>query len=141
MPVLPNSRHEIFAQELAKGKSASEAYVTAGFKANDGNAIRLKGNERVGARVAEIIGRAAIRAEISVASITADLLRIAEKSEKLGEAPGLSVARAAMMDAAKLNGLIVDRSESQNTNVSYVVSGEPVDDVEEWAAQHGPSAH
>jgi phage terminase small subunit len=32
MPVLKNARHEKFAQALAKGKSATDAYNEAGFK-------------------------------------------------------------------------------------------------------------
>jgi phage terminase small subunit len=40
MPVLPNSRHEAFVQALARGSSASAAYVKAGYKANTGNASR-----------------------------------------------------------------------------------------------------
>ena len=31
MPLLDNPRHEIFAQELAKGTSQKEAYVSAGY--------------------------------------------------------------------------------------------------------------
>lgn len=111
MPALSNPKHERFAQLLVKGKSASEAYVEAGYSANDGNAIRLKGNEKVQSRVAEIQERAAIRVEVSVASITERLLRLADKGEELAEASGLSVARAAAMDVAKLNGLIVDKSQ------------------------------
>lgn len=34
MTVLPNARHESFAQALAKGKSAAEAYMEAGYKAD-----------------------------------------------------------------------------------------------------------
>ena len=54
MPELKNARHEVFAEQLAKGKSANAAYVTAGYRANDGNCIRLKGDERVKERVAEL---------------------------------------------------------------------------------------
>jgi hypothetical protein len=39
------------AQALAQGKAANEAYALAGYKANDGNASRMKGNERILARV------------------------------------------------------------------------------------------
>jgi hypothetical protein len=138
MPALDNPKHERFAQELAKGKSANEAYELAGYKPNDGNCIRLKGNERITARVSELMERAAIRAEISIAAVTESLLRIAEKAEKLGEASGLNVAKSAWMDAAKVNGLIVERSESQNVNTNYVVSGDPVDNVEDWEAEHAP---
>lgn len=54
MPPLSNPRHEMFAQERAKGVSASWAYVKAGFKRHDGNAARLSGNEKVAARIEEI---------------------------------------------------------------------------------------
>jgi len=54
---------ERFAQALAQGKTANEAYALAGYKGNDGNASRLKGNERISARVQEIVGSAAERAE------------------------------------------------------------------------------
>jgi hypothetical protein len=50
---------------LAQGKAANEAYVLAGYKANDGNASRLKGNERISARVQEIVGAAEERDEIA----------------------------------------------------------------------------
>lgn len=138
MPALDNPKHEKFAQELSKGKTATEAYVLAGYKSNDGNAATLKGNQRVLDRVAELLNRAATRAEISIASITESLLRIAEKAESLGEASGLNVAKGAWMDAAKVNGLIVDRSETENVNTNYVVSGEPVDNVEDWEREHAP---
>lgn len=38
MPILRNTRHEAFAQNLAKGMSAAAAYRKAGYKANDGSA-------------------------------------------------------------------------------------------------------
>ena len=47
MPVLRNPRWEAYAQELAKGKPARQAYVLAGYKKNDGNASRLKSNEKL----------------------------------------------------------------------------------------------
>ncbi len=111
MPVLSNAKQEKFAQELAKGTSATEAYVIAGYKDNDGNAATLKGKQRIADRVAEILGKASKRAELTVASVIESLLRIASTAEALGEASGLSVARAAVMDAAKVGGLIIDRKE------------------------------
>jgi phage terminase small subunit len=50
--MLTNSRHEAFAQAVARGLPASRAYVEAGYKANDGNACRLTGNKRIVERVA-----------------------------------------------------------------------------------------
>lgn len=107
---LTNQRHERYAQELAKGKTADEAYQLAGFQPNRGNATRLKANESVAARVVELKGRAAEKTVITVAGITDRLLKIAAKGEESKEAPLLSVARASLMDAAKLNGLIVDQT-------------------------------
>jgi phage terminase small subunit len=74
---LANLRHERFAQALAQGKAANEAYALAGYRANDGNASRLKGNERISARVQEIIGRAAERAEVSLERVLRELKAIA----------------------------------------------------------------
>jgi hypothetical protein len=83
MPPLPNSRREKFAHELASGHSAAEAYELAGYKPNYGNCIRLKGNERIAARVlelqAKITGQIIDRAEVGrpgeFASMTEDELR------------------------------------------------------------------
>src|SRR5260221_10853074 len=74
---LANPRHERFAQVLAQGKPATEAYVLAGYKANDGNASRMKGNERISARVKEIVGRAAERAGVSLERTLRELAAIA----------------------------------------------------------------
>lgn len=63
MPILKNPRHERFAQELASGKHASEAYVIAGYKANDGNASTLKSDQRVSKRVEELLATRARVAE------------------------------------------------------------------------------
>lgn len=65
MPVLTNPKHEAFAQARAKGKSADEAYASAGYSRHDGNAARLSGNERVRARVAELVAKQADKSELS----------------------------------------------------------------------------
>lgn len=74
---LKNGRHEKFAQLLAKGMSAMEAYRQAGYKTtkgNDGsNAARLSGNERVAARVAEIKEAVANRMVVTQASLIKEL--------------------------------------------------------------------
>lgn len=125
MPALKNAKHERFAQELAKGETADAAYENAGYKPNRGNATRLKANESVAARVAEIQGRAAVRVELTVASVTDRLLAIAMKGEGSNEASKLNVARAALMDAAKLNGLVVDKVDASTVGaltVTYVTA-------------------
>lgn len=108
---LKNSRHERFAQELAKGKSQLEAYEAAGYKPNESHASRLVANGKVSVRLEELKAKAAERTVITVESLTARLLAIAAKGEGKTDAPMLSVARASIMDAAKLNGLIIDRTK------------------------------
>ena len=57
VPALSNPRHELFAQVLAAGCSATEAYVKAGYRLNKGNAGRLKTNEHIRKRVEELQAR------------------------------------------------------------------------------------
>lgn len=131
MPILKNPKHERFAQGLAKGVSQVEAYAEAGYKPNDGHAARLAGNGRIADRVAEIQAKAAAKVEVTVASITTRLLKIADTAEGQAQGvPGLSVARQALMDVAKLNGLVIDKtqrelSEDQMKAVLALVAGNP----------------
>ena len=77
MPTLTNQRHELFAQKLAEGKTADKAYVESGFKRHDGNAARLRGDERIKARVAEIHANAAANCMITRERVMNELAKIA----------------------------------------------------------------
>jgi hypothetical protein len=112
MPVLTNPKWELFAQELAKGKTQTEAYELAGYKGDRTTASRLATNANVIARVNELLQRAANRVEISISSLTERLIRISDKSEAIAEPAGYSVARQAAMDVAKLHGLIIEKKET-----------------------------
>jgi hypothetical protein len=136
VPVLTNPRHERYAQELAKGKTADDAYSSAGFKPNRGNASTLKTNQSILARVAELQERAAIRTEITIERITEMLMEDRAFARENGQA---APAVAATEKLGKLHGLFVDRTINENVNTNYVVSGEPVEDIEGWAAEHSPS--
>ncbi len=59
MPVLKNGRHERFAQDLAKGMSATEAYETAGYKPSGPNAGRVTKKDEIVKRRAELQGSTA----------------------------------------------------------------------------------
>lgn len=108
MPALANPKHERFAQELAKGKSQADAYAEAGYKPSEPNASRLTRNDKVAARVAELQERGAIRAEVTVATIIAELEEAREVA-KQGLQPGPMVA--ASMGKAKVAGLLIERTE------------------------------
>lgn len=135
MPALENPKHERFAQALAKGQSATEAYVTAGYQESRSAASRLSTNVNVIARVAELQDRGAQRAEVTLESLIKEAgeIQTAAQADKQ-----YSAATAALTAKAKLAGLWVDRSETENTNTNYVVSSDPVDNVEEWEAEHAP---
>jgi phage terminase small subunit len=47
MPLLDNPKYELFAQGLAEGRTADEAYKRAGYKPNRGNAATLKANQSI----------------------------------------------------------------------------------------------
>lgn len=108
MSILSNSRHERFAQELAKGKTADEAYVLAGFKESRGNAARLKANDSIVGRLSELQERAADQTEVTVAS----LIREAEEVRQLAVENGqYSAAIAAIREKGILSGKRIERSE------------------------------
>lgn len=84
MPILDNPRHEAFAQALAEGKTADEAYVLAGYKANRGNATVLKAKQSVKARVRELLAKGERRAEVTVAQVLTELSRLAMSDLRKG---------------------------------------------------------
>lgn len=131
MPILPNARHERFAQALAAGKTADEAYQDAGYAENRGNATRLKANESMIARVAELLNKAAVKAEVTIDTI-ADMLR--EDRELARETKQVGAAVRAAESLGKLYGHYIERSENLNTN--FVIGAEAVS-REEWLKQHG----
>ncbi len=80
MPELTNRRWERSCHALLEGKTADQAYVDAGYKRNNGNAIRLKGNEQVAARIDELKAEAAKVAVLDKAWELIELRRTYEMS-------------------------------------------------------------
>ena len=79
MAALKNQRHELFAQAIASGKTADEAYQDAGYKENRGNAARLNANESISDRVREILDRSAKKVEIDQAWVLKQLVDNVER--------------------------------------------------------------
>jgi hypothetical protein len=71
MPTLRNPRHERFAQLLASGKTAKDAYALAGYKPSDSNGAWLAHKEQISSRVAEINNQA-IAKEQKTAAVAAE---------------------------------------------------------------------
>lgn len=76
MPILSNSKHERFAQEVAQGRSSADAFEAAGYKRHEGNASRLRGNEKVRARIDEILQAGAEAAGVTVQRIVDELAKV-----------------------------------------------------------------
>jgi hypothetical protein len=113
MAVLKNARHEAFAQAVAKGKSASEAYLEAGFKPHRQNAARLMTKDDVASRVSELQQKVAKKVEVTVESLAGELeearaLAIGEKQS--------SAAVQATMGKAKLFGFLIERHRHAGPN-------------------------
>lgn len=100
MPVLKNARHEAFAQALAKGETASDAYVAAGYKESRSAASRLSTNVNIERRVSELQNRAAEKAEWTVADRLRMLEEIAMNCK--GEDPRVSIS--AIAETNKMQG-------------------------------------
>ena len=78
MPVLKNARHELFAQELAKGQSQEQAYKSAGYRGNRHHASRLVTKDHIRERVAELQTRNVTKSDEIAAITTETLLAEAE---------------------------------------------------------------
>lgn len=109
MPVLSNPRHERFAQELAKGKSAIEAHQEAGYSPNRGNASTLANDQSILKRVAELQERGAIKAEVTAASLIEEAEEVRLKAMAQGQ---LAAAIAAIREKGVLAGVRVEKRES-----------------------------
>jgi phage terminase small subunit len=108
VPTLANAKHEIFAQELAKGKTQAEAHALAGLSPNDGHAARTAARADVKARVAELLAVVAERAIVTIHDI-ADQLDEDRLFAREQEAPAAAIQ--ATMGKAKVLGLLTEKVE------------------------------
>jgi hypothetical protein len=112
MQMLSNPRHERFAQYLAQGKSAVEAYEVAGYRRDDGNAVRLTKKPAIAGRVQELTGLAAEKAKITVERLIAEAEQVRARAMESGQ---LSAA-AAIKEKGVLSGKRVERAEVGSPN-------------------------
>jgi hypothetical protein len=129
MATLKNPKHEAFAQALVRGMSASAAYVEAGYKANTGNASKLKAEQSISQRVAEIqhdqlvihqqaTAEAAASAKVTIESLIAETE--AARVKAMSERGGAAAAVAAITAKSKLAGLWRERVDQHNSgSVQY----------------------
>lgn len=141
MPILQNPRHERFAQELASGKAAIEAYEIAGYKRDGGNAVNLQKQDKVLHRVSELLDdraraerastqRAIERTAITKEQVALELGKIAfgNLSDFEDLNPKLADKRQALMDIARLFGWIIDKREQGKPGEFENLSVEEIDE-------------
>lgn len=118
MPVLKNPKHELFAQELAKGTTAEKAYEAAGYKANRGNAVKLKQNESILRRVPELLaererahGQSTARA-IERVSLTKEwiLAKLIDNAERALQAQQVTDADGKVIGEYRYQGAVANRA-------------------------------
>ena len=115
MALLKNARHERYAQNIVKGLSGSESYRQAGFAKQSPKSTRaaagaLAMRKDVQDRIQELRDRAVNDVLISRQKILEELAAIA--FAKIGdEFVRTGEKRQALMDIAKLEGWIIERSE------------------------------
>lgn len=111
MPILTNIRHERFAQGLAQGKTADEAYRDAGFKPSRANASTLKSKQNILDRMSELQSRASTGLVVTLQW----LMEKAEEARALAMTSGqVSAAVAAIKEIGVLSGKRIERAETGN---------------------------
>src|SRR3954447_17272539 len=108
MPMLENSRHELFAQALAAGNTATVSYELAGYRPNDGNAVRMKGNESIIERISELRQRSAAKAETTLQGLLEDAAALQRNAAVANQ---FSAAIGALRLRAELSGNYARRKE------------------------------
>jgi phage terminase small subunit len=111
---LKSLRQERFAQELAKGKSAREAYELAGYRPHKAHGNRLRNQPYIQKRYNELIAASVQRTEVTAAGIITELAKIAFANlgdyMKVGPAgqPHLDFSALTREQAAALTEVTVD---------------------------------
>jgi len=128
MPVLENPKHERFAQALAAGKTAVDAYEAAGYRRNRGHAATLRKNPKLLKRVDEILetrgqiqGRGALaaieRVRLTKTAVMDMLMADRELARKNGQSS--AAIRATELIGIEL-GMFVTRTDNKHSGEKRV---------------------
>jgi phage terminase small subunit len=134
--MLSNIRRERFAQLLAEGKTATDAYGEAGFKPNTGNASTMANDPEIVGRVNELKMEHRERHDVTIDALTDELDEAIQMAFE-NKQPGHAIQ--GIQAKAKLHGLMIDRSRNETVSTNYVISAEPdEDDAEAWLEKYKP---
>ena len=129
MSILAKSKHEAFAQGLARGSSAAAAYVAAGYKENRHNGATLAPKQHILTRVSELqeeqlavhqqaTAEAAANAQVTIESLMAEAE--AARAKAMEEKGGAAAAVSALIAKAKLAGMWREKIDQHNTGTGTV---------------------
>jgi phage terminase small subunit len=113
MPVLDNPKHELTAQELAKGKTQVEAIEVAGYAPHRSNASRLIANDSIKSRVQELQMEASKSISITLEGQIAKLEDLLNQAKQLKQ---ISAGVAAIDKQNELMGFKIQRVESKRVD-------------------------
>lgn len=137
MPILKNAKHEAFAQGLAKGMCAVDAYEQAGYAPHRSSASKLQTNPNITARVVELTEPAVKATELSATLVLAGLLTEATRTGD-GASHGARVSAWGLL--GKYYKLFTDKIEADvNVNDTGDAKQRLVDLVARQAPTEVPS--
>ena len=129
MSVLSNPKHELTAQELAKGATHREAYKAAGYQAStanslDANSSRLISSDKVKSRVQELQMEASKTIAITLEGQIAKLEDLLNQAKQLKQ---ISAGVSAIDKQNELMGLKIQRVESKRVDAFANMSDEELE--------------
>jgi hypothetical protein len=129
MPVLSNPKHELTAQELAKGATHREVYKAAGYQASttnslDANSSRLISSDKVKSRVQELQMEASKTIAITLEGQIAKLEDLLIQAKALKQ---ISAGVSAIDKQNELMGFKIQRVESKRVDVFANMSDEELE--------------
>lgn len=134
MPILSNQRHELFAQALARGMSATDAYHEAGYKRDRFAAHKLTTKHHIKERVAELKSVTVKKTEVTLEWLVQEAVKTI-KEARADKSHAACIA--AIKETGILTGLRVERqSQEHEGHIQHTISDRPMT-ADEWEAQHG----
>ncbi|MHB8530686.1 MAG: hypothetical protein ACYC8V_14405 [Caulobacteraceae bacterium] len=135
---LPRRLQEAFAQALARGLEARAAAKAAGYRKTRA-ARRLQRDPAIAARVVTLKADLAGGGSRDTRAQIEELIAICADARALGDPRGLAIARACIVDAAKLKLLLPAEAPSPSQGAVIAELDREMSD-EEWNSRFGPEA-
>ena len=141
MGPLRNHQREQFVLFYVQGKTQAEAYQRAGYnvcgkRSAEVCAQRLLRDVEVRRRIQELQKQNAESTDVTVAALMVECANIQRQAMQRNQ---LSAAVAALTAKAKIAGLWVERTESENVNLNYVIS-DSLPTEQQWEEERAQNA-